>query len=416
MHFAPHWSRQVRDRRFVRRISVAGLVGLSSVANGCRDANEHPLAPASPASSLSGDGVWVVNSLADPGDGECASNECTLREALAAAQDGERVTFKRNLSGTIALTAGELLIDQDVSVVGPGANVVTVHAQGASRVFHVGSVAPVSATISSLTITGGDESGLGGGIRVGAGSSLAVASSEVIDNSAIRGAGIHSAGTLTVVGTTIASNESTSGGGGIFSSGHLAVAQSTISGNTAAGPGGGIYAECNVGFCGVILQVRSSSITLNDAVSGGGIYLNSDAGTLRNTIIAGNKALGDQTAPTADCESTGIILSSAGYSLGFSFTGCVLSDPTDVLVPLPSDLFTFVLEPALAYHGGSVRTHALIERGFAVDAGYCPGERADQRVFPRPYDDLRMPNALDGCDIGSFEWQPAPAKPKGPKP
>jgi hypothetical protein len=27
-----------------------------------------------------------------------------------------------------------------------------------------------------------------------------------------------------------------------------------------------------------------------------------------------------------------------------------------------------------------------------------------------------MPNALDGCDIGAFEWQPADTKGKAPKP
>ncbi|MDF2774956.1 MAG: hypothetical protein K0S86_4456, partial [Geminicoccaceae bacterium] len=79
MQIAPHRSRRGRDRRLVRLISASALVGLSSVVNGCRDASELSLAPASPAPSLSGDGVWVVNSLADPGDGECASNECTLR-------------------------------------------------------------------------------------------------------------------------------------------------------------------------------------------------------------------------------------------------------------------------------------------------------------------------------------------------
>ena len=406
-----HASRAYRGVRIVRCLSV---VGMASIAIACRDAIENAVAPVSPTFNVSVDGGWVVNSLADPGDGECTNNECTLREALAAAQDGDRVTFKGNLSGTIALTAGELSIDDDVSVVGPGADVITVNAQNASRVFDVGGPgAPVSATISGLTITGGNEpASVGGGIRVGLMSTLAVAGSEVIDNAAIRGAGIHSAGTLVVVGTTVASNDASSGGGGIYSNGHLAVNGSTISGNTSGGAGGAIYAECNQGgFCGIIVSMRSSTITLNNAVLGGGLYLFSDDATLRNTIIAGNETQGDPMAPGANCIGAGI--SSSGYTL--SINGCGTSHPTDVVVAF-SDLFTLVLAPTLALNGGQVRTHALIERGFAVDAGSCPGERVDQRVFPRPYDDPLMPNALDSCDIGAFEWQPASTKPKGPKP
>ena len=414
MNTTPHTSRVYREVRIDRCLSAVCLVATTSIAIACRDTIESAVTPVSPTLNVSVDGGWVVNSLADPGDGECTNSECTLREALAVAQDGDRVTFKGNLSGTIALMAGELSIDEDVSVVGPGADVITVNGQNASRVFHVGPAAPASATISGLTITGGNEpGGVGGGIRVGAGSTLAVAGSEVIDNAAIRGAGIHSAGTLAVVGTTIASNDATSGGGGIYSNGHLAVNTSTISGNTSGGAGGAIYAECNQGgFCGVIVSMRSSTITLNNAVLGGGLYLFSNDATLRNTIIAGNQTQGDPLAPGANCVAGGTI-ASTGYTL--SISGCGTSHPTDVVVPF-ADLFTLVLEPALAYNGGGVRTHALIERGLAVDAGSCPGERVDQRVFPRPYDDLSVPNALDACDIGSFEWQPAPAKTKGPKP
>jgi CSLREA domain-containing protein len=413
MQTTPHGSRVYRELRIVRCLLAVALVGMASIATACRDAIERPVAPTSPTLAVGDDGVWVVNSLADPGDGECAPNECTLREALAAAQDGDRVAFKGNLSGMIALTVGELSIDEDVSVVGPGADVLSVSGQNASRVFHVGPAAPVSATISGLTITGGSEpAGLGGGIRVGAGSSLAVAGSEVTGNAAIRGAGIHSAGTLAVVGTTIASNDAASGGGGIYSNGHLAVNGSTISGNTSGGAGGAIYAECNQGgFCGIIVSMRSSIITLNNAVLAGGLYLSSDDATLRNTIIAGNQTQGDPLAPGSNCVGGGI--SSSGYTL--SINGCGASHPTDVVVPF-ADLFTLVLEPTLAFNGGGVRTHALIERGFAVDAGSCPGERVDQRGFPRPYDDPLVPNALDSCDIGSFEWQPVPTKTKGPKP
>ena len=54
---------------------------------------------------------------------------------------------------------------------------------------------------------------------------------------------------------------------------------------------------------------------------------------------------------------------------------------------------------------GPTATYALIPRGPAVDAGYCPGETVDQRGLPRPINDPIMPNSVDGCDIGSYELQ-----------
>lgn len=71
---------------------------------------------------------------------------------------------------------------------------------------------------------------------------------------------------------------------------------------------------------------------------------------------------------------------------------------------------TEVVDAALKDNGGPTKTHALIERGLAVDTGYCPGETTDQRGLARPYDDTRLSNAAAACDIGAFEWQPAPAK------
>jgi uncharacterized repeat protein (TIGR01451 family) len=72
---------------------------------------------------------------------------------------------------------------------------------------------------------------------------------------------------------------------------------------------------------------------------------------------------------------------------------------------LAAQVFTEVLEQALVENGGPTKTHALLPRGRAVDAGYCPGETADQRGFGRPVDDPAVPNALDACDIGAYELQ-----------
>jgi len=356
-----------------------------------------------------------VNSLADPGDGTCSNNECTLREAIAAAQPGDRITFKGNLTGRVALTAGALLVDKSLTIEGPGARVLTVSAQSASRVFEIGpGSGSLTVTMSGLTILGGVSSGPGGGVFVDADSRFALIASVVAGSTGSSGGGIYNLGALTLVATTVTGNFAVSNGGGILSDGvSVTISRSTISGNRTNGLGGGLYVCTTSATCGGNLTLRSTTITQNVAATqAGGVYLNEfgPTGTAFNTIIAGNK----NGVGVSECIAPA--LASLGYNLTTGQECSGLTATTDVRV-VAAQVFTAVLEPVLADNGGRVPTHALYERGIAVDAGYCPGEGFDQRGFPRPYDDLRMPNALDGCDIGAFEWQPTDTKNgQGPKP
>jgi hypothetical protein len=89
------------------------------------------------------------------------------------------------------------------------------------------------------------------------------------------------------------------------------------------------------------------------------------------------------------------------------YGGCdAFGAATDAKVALLSQVFSDVLDQSLQNNGGPTATHALIERGRAVDAGYCPGETTDQRGLTRPIDEPLRPNVQDGCDIGAFEWRP----------
>jgi hypothetical protein len=58
----------------------------------------------------------------------CTINDCTLREAVSAAATGATIRFKPGLSGTISLAVGigRIGIAKSLSIVGPGANVVTI--------------------------------------------------------------------------------------------------------------------------------------------------------------------------------------------------------------------------------------------------------------------------------------------------
>jgi hypothetical protein len=152
-------------------------------------------------------------------------------------------------------------------------------------------------------------------------------------------------------------------------------------------------------------MLRSSTVTLNSAEGagiGGGIFATNEFATVANSIVAGNSA---GTAGHDCAESDRFV--SLGYNLTTEYGGCdAFGASTDVKVAFLSQVFTDVLDRTLMDNGGPTATHALIERGRAVDAGYCPGETADQRGLARPVDEPLRPSVADGCDIGAFEWRP----------
>jgi hypothetical protein len=84
----------------------------------------------------------------------------TLRQALADVQDGDTIEFNFGGAATISLTSDELVINKNITVNGPGANLLTIaRAQGAVnfRVFHVRPTHTV--TIQGVTISNGSGQG-----------------------------------------------------------------------------------------------------------------------------------------------------------------------------------------------------------------------------------------------------------------
>ena len=75
----------------------------------------------------------TVTSLADNGPG-------TLRDVIAAAAPGDTISF--TVAGAITLTNGELVINKDLTIAGPGSAVLTVERSSAAgtpafRIFHI---------------------------------------------------------------------------------------------------------------------------------------------------------------------------------------------------------------------------------------------------------------------------------------
>jgi len=93
-----------------------------------------------PLRPLTGEGFPQVTSLADPGTDGCAPIECTLRKAIAAAPPERFITFAKALSGgsgTITLTTGELVIEKDLTRIGPGAALLAISGNHTSWVFRI---------------------------------------------------------------------------------------------------------------------------------------------------------------------------------------------------------------------------------------------------------------------------------------
>ena len=247
--------------------------------------------------------VTTALDVFDPNDGLTS-----LREAVDYANThvgDDVITFDSSLAGqTITLTNGELDITDTTgttTIVGLGADQLTVSGNNASRVFCVESGA--TAEISDLTIANGYVSGgEGGGIYNNNNATLTLTGSNLSGNSADYGGGIGNAGTLTITGCTISGNSASGGrspgysysyssGGGIENGGTLTITSSIIAGNSAPGSsaafGGGIGNFGTLTITGSTIAGNSASG--NSAAFGGGI---GNFGTLTITDSTISRKLG----------------------------------------------------------------------------------------------------------------------------
>jgi hypothetical protein len=230
----------------------------------------------------------VVTSTADSGPG-------SLRQAIAEACPGSTITFAD--TGTITLTSGELDINENLAIQGPGANLLTVSGNNtALHVFNIGMVTPaLDVTLSGLTITGGNadtfgEGGLGdrgAGILFYDTGTLNVTGCTISGNAnpIAGGGGIYNMGTLNVTNSTISDNTAHDEGAGVSNLGTANITNSTISGNTVAGQGGGISNDQLA-----TLKVTGCTISGNSSGTKGGGIFNFGMATVAESTITGNSA------------------------------------------------------------------------------------------------------------------------------
>jgi len=353
--------------------------------------------------------AFTVMNLNDSGPG-------SLRDAIAqanASPGADTINFEDELSGTITLTSGELLISEDLTINGPGIFSIIVSGNHASRVFEI--AGGVTAMISGLTISDGNASSgnngnNGGGIfnqgtltltnivlsgnsALGGGGGLYSQGTFTIINSTISGnsgggggGGINSLGTDTIIGSTLSGNSGDSGGGGIFkaTANTLTIINSTLSGNSTGGSGGGI----NI-FNGTV-KISFTTLSGNSAAAGGGIF-SSTTTFIKNSIFA-NSPSGGNFLNAGTANTSGV-----NYSTDNSFAGFTQVTPAQLnLGPLQDN-------------GGLTQTHALQPGSVAIDAAPTCTDvdgnpvNTDQRGVGRPQG--------SACDVGAFEFVPCTIQP-----
>jgi hypothetical protein len=244
--------------------------------------------------------TFTVENLADGGPG-------SLRQAVLdanASPGADLIRFAPAASGgTIALTGGELSVTGDLAIDGPGARLLAVSGNHASRVFEV--PGGVAVTIGGLTIRDGLADGgsptlpsTGGGIlNFGR---LTLADVVLSDNRAVGDPGTSPTGRVgAALGGAVAN----------LGSGSLTISNSAFTGNQALGADHSVGASAGNALGGAIVSSATASIsdsrfTHNVARAGsgcagslaasgaGGAINNSGSLTVTNSTFSHNQAIG----------------------------------------------------------------------------------------------------------------------------
>jgi len=357
--------------------------------------------------------VIVVETDADGVSGPL----CDIRDAITAANDdhpvggcavggnGADVIDLTGIDQPIELTLGALpTIQGDVTINGPGADLLTIDGLAAAKVFVIGSG---NVAIQHLTLANGlaAADGRGGCVQILKDASVTLRAVRLTSCAAGSGGGIAiDEGSLNLVGSLVDANTTTAAGGaGILNrNGSLSITNTTVSGNVASAEtsvGGGIASIPPAGQQGGITRIYSSTIANNGASSGGNVFTDIDMSTmLTHTLIAVAKAGGN-------CVGA---LTSVGYNLS--------TDASCPLAALGDLVSASAALDVLVENGGATATHALLAGSAAIDGGSplgCSDAFGDPIAFDQrgPGYPRRTNHNLDSlveCDIGAFETVPEP--------
>lgn len=352
---------------------------------------------------------FVVDTLVDEYNGAGLGAGTSLREAVTDIQPGGTITF--SVTGTISLALGELQVKKNLSISGPGANLLTIDASASDltpntndglgvRVFNVNdgsNTTLANVALSGLILTGGDAKYDGGAI--------------------------YSCENLAISRTTITGNRASGFGGGIATrDANLTLTDSLISSNSAFN-GGGIWSNTNLTGTQTT-RILNSTISGNSGGNGSGVFNSDGLTTIRHSTITNHNAPFTSTvAATGNSQTrmeiySSIIAGNDNFDLsyfgsvnpfvsgGYNLIG---ESNADAAFNMPGDQ-TAVANPLLAPladNGGPTGTHALLAGSPAFNSGN-PVDVAGAGSVPQ-YDQRGTPFSRvrnSRIDMGAFESDP----------
>jgi len=250
--------------------------------------------------------TYVPNRTGDHAPNGCTHADCTLREAVIAANahsGRDTILLPRKTYGLTIPRAseddpnsGDLDVTDPLVIKHKGKGRAVIDANHIDRVLHVvTSDSDRYTDLVKVVVRGGRTTLWGGGIMVGNGI-VGLTKSVVTDNrAAYEGGGIFAAfpaGELELVASTVKGNRAGYDGGGVASHVETKIRASTISGNTVTynnpyAGGGGIFFSA---AADAHLRMSNDTIANNRVRGTGGGVLVYGSGRLNNLTVARNVA------------------------------------------------------------------------------------------------------------------------------
>jgi predicted outer membrane repeat protein len=257
--------------------------------------------------------TFTVSNANDDGMG-------SLRQAIRDANKmagADTITFSAAAfpAGTqINLTSGAYVVNDFVTIQGPGAGNLTINAGGTSRIFTVDSAAAsnggamslnqagtlINVSISGMTLANGKDAN-GGGAILDNGENVTLNAVQVDGNTstATNGGAIlvvdaTSVGSLTVSQSSFTNNSAPNNSGGAISvqgNEGVTIRNTTFDGNKSPN-GGAIFL-----FAGGAQTLEFNTFSNNVATTGGAVYVNNATALLNGNILAGNTAMDAANGP-----------------------------------------------------------------------------------------------------------------------
>lgn len=352
----------------------------------------------------------IVTTESDVDNGNYNLGDLSLREAISLAGNNtlypgaDTIFFAPNVSHINVGSSLTVAAGNEVNIIGPGADKLTIDGQDAATVFNIASGA--TTTLRGLHVTQGG--GMSGSAIISRGT-LTIDQSLIDESIARTGGGVNAiSGTLNITNSTIANNTTVTltnlyHGGGVYYNANAtgSIINSTISSNTSPN-GGGVYSNSTAG-----ITILNSTITANSATGTGAGGVHGTGILMHNTIVAENtgSSIKDVSATFNTSSSYNLIGSDSNTSNGIND-----GEDGNIVGGEGSDPDIDPLLGSLADNGGAVPTHALTSSSPAIDAGnpsYSLGSWIyDQRAagYARILDGDGVSGAR--LDIGAYEYEP----------